>query len=462
MSYKLSPLTPAGGLFAATVGTVRAPMLPGFVGDMTPHPWQPNFTTLTPTDGFPGLLGRMSCELTRGGLDPAIVATQIPAFASLLVQAIADTSWPNGQHTSIGFSAFLKVPSSGGKSVPYRLLRDPIDRAVRVWARENAEKKIDPALFAEDITREGLILHLREWKWAALFSDDAGQCRQLIKLAAPTLAKLNDGDDLNHARVKEGRVALTGHRFNMLLAEQPGIDGVGHQLLAGSNAGVGLVNRLFVATACASRMPAALHGVAFSKEVREAYEMRIKTLLEASIKQVTSDAERPVLPLSREATEFLIASGDDLRNRYRGHPREQALIAYVARHSERTLRLAGVVHVFEYGTDGGIQLDVLRAAEVVGRWSVEQYERMTDVPAKPNQAEVDMQRLAQALNRHCVATGCWAHELSAIRRQAFNIGLSKPRFDRALAELCGHGGVAIVLQGRKDLLCVHQPLCLGN
>ncbi|MEJ6007732.1 DUF3987 domain-containing protein [Paucibacter sp. AS339] len=463
MPYKMNPLTPGRGLFAATVsaGPVQLPMSLGYPGQKTNQTWRPH-TTNAPTNNLPGLLGRMSCNLTYGGLDSAIAGTQLPAFASLLVQSLADIAWPNGQHASIGFSAYLQVASSAGKSVPYKQLRDPIDREVRAWTLGNAEKKIAPALFAEDITREGLILHLREWKWVGLFSDDAGQCKQLVKAASPTLAKLNDGDDINHARVKDGRIALTGHRFNMLLAEQPGIDGVGHQLLAGSNAGVGLVNRLFVAQACSAQIPKAFHGVTFSNEVREAYEKRVKTLIEASIKQVTSGLDRPVLRLSKDASEFLIASGEELRNRYWGHSRGQTLNAYVARHSERILRLAGVLHVFEFGTDGEIQLDVMQAADVIGRWSIEQYERMTDVPVKPSQAEVDVQRLGEALHRHCAVTGSWAHELTSVRRQSFNVGLSKARFDRALAELCGQGRVSIFLQGRKDLLCVHQPLSLGH
>ena len=418
------------------------------------------WTRPSPTDNLPGLLGRMSRELTAGRLDPAIVATQLPAFASLLTQAIADTSWPNDQRASIGFSAFLKVPSSGGKSLGFKLLREPVARAVRAWTRENAEKNITPAFFAEDATREALILQLIDWKSAALFSDDAGLCKQLVKQAAPTLAKLNDGDDLHHSRVKDGRVALTGHRFCMLLTEQPGIDGVGHQLLAGSNAGVGLVNRIFVAEALSAQMGAALHFVHFSAEVRDAYEARVKALLEQSIAQLISAAERPVLRLSRDAAEFLIESGDELRNRFCGHPRWQALSPYVARHAERILRLAGVIQVFEYGTDGEIQLHVLQAADTVGRWSVEQFERMTDAPPPPSQAENDATRLADALHQHCVATGCWFYELATIRRQAINIGLTKARFDQALAELCGRGGASVSFQGTKGLLCVRPPMSL--
>lgn len=419
------------------------------------------WTPLSPTDGMPGLLGQMSRDLTRARLDPAIVATQLLAVASLLTQALADTTWPNGQRASIGFSALLKAPSSGGKTLGLKLLLDPFARAVRAWSRENAQKKIDPAFFVEDATREAAIQHLIAWKSAALITDEAGQCKRLIKEAAPTLAKLNDGDDLHHARVKDGRVSLTGHRFCMLLAEQPGIDGAGNQLLAGTNAGVGLVNRMFVAEALATQMGAALHGVAFSNEVRSAYEARVETLIGHSIAHVISEAERPVLRLSHEAAEFLIASGEEMRSRFRGHRREQALAAYVARHQERVLRLAGVVYVFEYGIDGEVPLLLLQSADAVGRWSIEQFERMTDVPQKPTQAEVDKEQLAEALHRYSAATGCWIHELTTIRRRAINLGLTRARFDRAIPELCRQGGVSIALQGPKDLLCVHRPLTVG-
>lgn len=444
-SYQIQPMPPVGGRYAAATYSVQAPPL---------HPW----IAPAPTDSLPGLLGQMSRDLTRTGLNPAIVAAQLPAVASLLTQALADTAWPNGQRVSIGFSAFLRVPSSGGKSLGLKLLRDPIARAVRAWSRENAQKNIDPAFFVEDATREAAIQHLIAWKSVALITDEAGQCKQLIKEAAPTLAKLNDGDDLHHARVKDGRVALTGHRFCILLTEQPGIDGAGNQLLAGTNAGVGLVNRMFVAEALATQMGAALHGVAFSNEVRTAYEARVETLIGRSIAHVIAEAERPLLRLSREAAAFLIASGDEMRNRFRGHPRELALSAYVARHAERMLRLAGVVQVFEFGTEGEIELHVMQAADAVGRWSVEQFARMTDVPPKPSQAEKDVQQLAEALRQMAVSGRIFAFWLADARRYAMNIGLTRARFDRALAELGGRGLVFVAAQEKRDVLYVQQAL----
>lgn len=418
------------------------------------HPVQPPL--------LPGLLGDIEACLNASRLDPAYVRIPLVAIASVLTQAIADVAWPNGQRLSIGASAFMRAPSRSGKSVVFRLLRDPIARALRSWTQEHPGEEPKPALFVEESTRAGLIQQLLEWKAIGLFCDDAGLCKELIKAALPVLAKLMLREPLYHARVKSGRVELVDHIVTVLLMEQPGIDGAGKQLLTGNNSAVGLVNRMFVAETCANQTDADFHSVAFSTKVQGAYEQRVKELVEQGISSVTSGNERPLLRLSPEAAEFLIYCGKEQRYRFRGHEREPVLGAYASSHEQRVLRLAGAVHVFERGPDGEIPLHIVQAADAFGRWSIDHFVRMTDVPRKPSQTEVDAQRLAESLQRYCAATGRWLHELPTIRRQAPNVGLTRARFDRALAALCGQGGASIAVQGAKDVLYVHQQLTLPS
>ena len=83
-----------------------------------------------------------------------------------------------------------------------------------------------------------------------------------------------DGDTIDHSRVGTGRVQVEGHRLTVLASEQPGIDGFGVELFRGTNAAVGLVNRMFVAEVPADLPYINLRNVRWCDDTQQAVDAR--------------------------------------------------------------------------------------------------------------------------------------------------------------------------------------------
>lgn len=389
-----------------------------------------------PIGSFPGLLGRLARDLNAsGGVAAEIVGTELIASTSTLTQGIADVAWPNGQAISIGANGLAAAPSGSGKSLIYKQLIQPIEKYLTadIQGRECCH------LLLEDATREAIVQSLREWPVAGLLTDEAGMLKNLLK-DAPTLIKLLDGSPLRSARVSTGRVALFGQRFSMLLMEQPEIFEETKRLLGAGKGGVGLINRFFVMLLKDFRAEDSPHDVRLSDAVALAYEMRVRELLGALTEQVERGYQmRPTLALSPDARQCLFDIIHDARRRCESDSPWASISEYILRHGERVLRLAGVLHVFEYGADGEITLDTLQRAESFGNWYVESFARIFYEPPKPTQAEADADELGNALLQAYRLTGAWVFRQSEMRTQALNLGLTSARFTRALAALCQQG-----------------------
>lgn len=403
---------------------------------------------------FPGLLGQIGRELAAGGVDSAIVALQLVAFTSLLTQGTADVSWPNGQSMPVGGNGLLVAPSGSGKSVVFKTLMAPITRILSEPALGD-DLQIPPAFFVEDVTREALIQQLCEWPVAALFTDEAGQLKQLLRSAAPTLAKLLDGAPLRHARVSTGRVEMLGHRMTMLLMEQPQVFEASKALLGTNTGGVGLVNRFFVAYAAGSPTGSLMHQMGLSESVAQQYMKKAEGLLKRTVALVASKEERPTLQLSPEALKYFTGIGDEIRQCLALDARLGGMAEYATRHAERTLRLAGAFHAFEHGTEGLVEVATVKAADELGRWSLDSFFQMTYKPPQLTQAEQDAVTLEQALRQTVLSSGRPMLLLSEVRRTVPNIGITKSRFDRALPILAGQGAVSVIPFGHADWLQIH-------
>ncbi|WP_247539174.1 DUF3987 domain-containing protein [Ralstonia pseudosolanacearum] len=207
ISEPMSRRTPTYSTVRARGAALRSPLVPGH--------------SSYPIGRFPGLLGTVARDLSaRGGVATEIVGTTLIVIASLLTQGLADVSWPNGRPISIGANGLVVSPSGSGKTLPYDWLKAPIETYLEQLTATDPEGKHD-GLVHEDVTREELVRRLKEWPVAALFTDEGGIVKKLLK-DSPTLVKLLDGTSLRYSRVSsDERIALIGQRFCMLLMEQP-------------------------------------------------------------------------------------------------------------------------------------------------------------------------------------------------------------------------------------------------
>lgn len=424
-----------------------------------------------PFASLPSLLGEMFRGLASGSIDQTMIASQLVAHASLLTQGAADVAWLNGLTAPVSINVFLVAPSGAGKSLVQRVLVTPIHLHLRESARRlvseqklrevDEQKRLDdseqkhPDYFIEDATRSAIIEHLVEWPVAGLFTDEAGQLTRLLTDGAATLAKLSDGAPLRHARVTTGRVELIDRRLTMLLMEQPDVFEGSKVFLGAKKGGIGLINRFCVGLAQEMPNGPAVFNLALPADVRARYEERVRVLLDMSIGLVHAGASRPVLILSGAAQRRLTEVGEQMRSAAKQDARFASASEYVSRHSERVLRLAAVLHVFDQGVTGEVGIDSVEAAHQIDVWSIEAYVALTHVPETLTQVERDAARIEAELKNAAPSTGL-AFPLAALRRQSPNIGMTKARFDRALALLAGGGKVWIQLDRRGDLVWL-QP-----
>lgn len=401
-------------------------------------PYAPQY----PSHVFTGLSGELMRSLTIGGGAAEIVGTVLIAIISFLTQGIADVVWPNSQKSPIGVSGMVIAPSGFGKSVILKMLMNAIEQCLLRMSQID-EKFLD--FLIEDATREAIVESLSRFPVAGLLTDEAGQLQHLFRHTA-TLVKLLDGAPLRNARVSTGRKALFGERLTMLLMAQPDVfEVIKHLFLP--KGGVGAGNRLFYAPCNGLVAGGSLHHVGLNESVELAYNDKVAALLDATIKQVEKQtSERPALCLSDAATQCLLSLGDEVRRKcFSGSP-WYFISEYVSRHAERVLRLAGALHVFEYGTEGEISADTIQCAASLGAWYIEAYAQMVYEPPKPTQAETDAIELERAIHQFFHSTGSSVIRQSAMRSTALNLGLTPSRFTRALATLGGQGKVRVVMQ----------------
>lgn len=396
-----------------------------------------------PINSFPGLLGMVARDLSAsGGVAPEIVGTELIAFASLLTQGIADVAWPNGQLIPIGANGLVAAPSGSGKSLVYKILAQAIEKYLELRMAENLDESCD--LLLEDATREALVQSLSELPVAVLFTEEAGGLKRLHK-DAPTLVQLLDGSPLRSARISRGRVAVRGHRFSMLLIEQPEIFEETKRLLGAGKGGVGLINRFFVTVSTDSRARNSPHSVRLSGDVAQAYEMRVQERLDALFEHLKQgNPVRPTVTLSAKASQCLLEIAHEARQKCMPDSPWFFISEYVQRHAERVLRLAGVFHVFEHGVGGEISLDTLLRAERFGDWYVDSFARIFYEHPKPTPAEADADKLQQTILGPCLMRGVSGCSQADLRTAAFNLGLTSTRFTRALAVLCEQGRTRVI------------------
>ena len=241
----------------------------------------------------------------------------------------------------------------------------------------------------------------------------------------------------------------------MLLMEQPLKFEETKALLGAGKGGVGLINRFFVMQSKEFLAENSPHHVQLSADVKQEFFIRASSLLDALFRHIElGNPVRPALKLSADAAQCLIDIDQEARRKCKPDSPWFFVSEYVLRHAERVLRLAGVFHVFEYGTDGEISLDTLQRAESFGDWYVDSFAQIFYEPPQITQEDVDADKLEQLFIQTSWA-GTSMFRQSDMRTLALNVGLTPTRFTRALACLCKQGRAWMMSHQNKPWIAIN-------
>lgn len=396
-----------------------------------------------PTGCLPKALRAVALELGASGIDPAIIGTALVGFASTATQGVADILWPNGKPCPVGLPVMIPAPSGAGKSLTLGTAVRPFAAAEKELIEQAGPDLPRPAFFIEDATPQGTNFHLYQWRVASICTAEGAQLGRLFSKGLPVLAKHFDGDPVHLARATKGLRVIRDQRLTAVIMMQPSAFGELKSALGLDKVGIGTVNRFLVAEGTEISYGASSHLARLSESSEQAYADRVKDLLSRTAKNIWQKRTLPMLRLSEAAAAYLV----DLTKAAQGWAatvNQPLLFEYLARHVERTLRLAGAFHVFEHGPVGVIELDTLMAADELARWSLTEFERLTYSPPTPPQCELDAQALERALWQLATATGQMRFKRSLLKRMAPNLGQTGGRFEQALAKL-GERGRALVI-----------------
>lgn len=385
---------------------------------------------------LPGLIGDIYRDLSRS-TDPAIVLSSIVGFVSLLTQGLADVSWSNGGIAPVGTSAGCVARSGSGKSYIY----DQLGRAIlkKLSKFEGGDNGIVPELLIEDATREAIIDHLRDWPIAGIMSAESDSLVRLFKTAGPLLAKLLNAEEIRHARVGTGRVALRDHRVIALLMIQPNKFDENKDLFGAGSGGIGVINRLFMFKAKNINIDGSTFRQGMSVTTKAEYAQIVEGLIDQLVHRVSHKLPMPVLTLSQDAKAALEYQLKAIHQIQMQLAPDDYRVEYFQRHCERVLRLAGAFHVFNHGPTGQIDYSTFQAAEQIGRISLDAYAELLYAPPKLSQSDIDALALESEIYRLSGDAQAHCFLLKELQRMVINIGMTKSRFNKAVHRLAGSG-----------------------
>lgn len=398
------------------------------------------------------LFAEMQNHVCSLGVTPAMALAVLCTVISILTQGVADVLWPNGRRARVGISSVVVGHSGSGKSLIYSLLMEAIEHYIAAAAtqKDAAGESRGWDFLLEDTTPAAIPALVKRLRFAALATDEAGSLG-LLQRAAATIAKLIDGTALRRTRATTDPISLVGHRFVVLLLQQPHVLQES-RLLAMDAGGVGLLNRCL--TAIATPIVGSLHQVTLPPVLAGLHEQRVRELLDAARLNVLNNRlQLPTLEMSNEAKACFITRSDEAREESRrATGARSGLAEYMSRHGERTLQLAGAIHMYTNGLSGLFRLisaATIETAHWIGVDSIAAYAQLSH---RPTRAEADAALLLQALRHYHATSGLHFIVMGQLYRNAPNIGLTRQRLKAALPSVIGAGHAWIATGGREDVL----------
>lgn len=411
-------------------------------------PYQQPPTTNYPVAALTGFLGDMFHAICCTGIDPPVVGAVFKSTASALTKKIADIEWPNGAVTNIGANEAVIAGTCSGKSHVLKIAQSPIN----AYLGEEAQADLADSnfCFVENTNSTELLQELSNNKSVFLSSDEGSALIPLFRKNGATLIKGLDGETLRYARVSTGRIEVQAPSLTALIELQPEIFHANKHTFGVGAGSAAIINRFQVGLSKIQANTSQMHRHRIPDQTLIKYELRVEELLAMLEKQRQTSKPRQVLRLSPQAREYLIWTGDEIKVSMSLGRLGHDISLYTGRHAERVLKQAGVLHAFEHGTEGEVELTTIQASDALARWSCISFHELTYVPPTRSQLDTDVMALEQSLLSAAYQTGRNEFKYSEIRRYSPNIGLTTQRFTRAFANLAGTGRVQLRRIGRTD------------
>jgi hypothetical protein len=257
-----------------------------------------------------------------------------------------------------------------------------------------------PAMFHEDTNAASLAVDLAEgWPSASIWSDEAGLVigshgmnNDNLMGFIGLLNRLWDGNGFERSRLTTKSASIRGRRLTASLMMQPVV--LARLLKAGDAAsrGMGLVARML------PTWPTSTIG---SRPYREGSEMpalgtferRIRELLELElpVEGAGMVLAPPALSLSTAAFQVWRTLHDEIESELSRFGEFASVPDIGAKTAENAARIAGVFQVFNSGSGGRIDAEIMQGAAVVAVWHLNEARRMLSTIKLPKDvADADL------------------------------------------------------------------------
>lgn len=456
---------------------------------------------------LPGLLGEVLQAFTRCGYYPEMTGPVLLGLAKLATQDLADFVYGQYSPQSPGMSVKILSPSTSGKSNLFEKLLAPFtqsDVEQALLAKEAAKKRethlraqkstikaieasmaksidnpekrqelqqllmqtledepkqvVSPGVVCSDTTIEGLVRKLHQWPSAGIISDEAKIfLKDRVGKNPAEYIKLMDGTPYRVNRAGAGEIFLPAPRLALVLMTQNKRYLEFRYLHEKTASESGLDSR-FLFSVLPDETPSVSNDDELLRAVLVKYGLRVRALLQKSaVSGYAIRGERPTIGMSAETEQFLGQLRADIQRQRTGQP--SAASVYLARHVERTIKVAASFALFEEA-EGEISLDHVQRAEKVCRYHLDVYLQHFSIPLKDYQDFADARELERQLHIQCYLDRDRQRVFKKvlIRNLSQNWGFDKKRFERAFALLCEERKIQIVAQGNGDFFYVSPHL----
>mgnify|MGYP001200150530 CR=1 FL=1 len=189
---------------------------------------------------------------------------------------------------------------------------------------------------------------------------------------------------------------------------------------------------------------------AFYKRVRDLMEIPLPVDDEGRLKP-------PVLELSNEAKKLWTEYFNNIEESLKPGGEFAEVKDFASKISEQAVRIAGIIHVFNYGPEGEIQPVTIEQSINIAQWYLYEAKRIfvtVDLPEEYKHALI----LQKWIKEHCQLSQLSQLSQGLILKEGPNKLRDKKIRDDALKILEEHGAVMLITEGKKKIIKVNPKL----